>query len=93
MVILIMMTLEQILEIDQNAHILEFVSVIEKSTIYAMTQKNARGKIACLKTSSRHELMQDKTSGTCTTGSAPSKTSKRDLGNVTKKTCATNCTR
>ena len=52
-----------------------------------------RGKIACLKTLSRHELMQDKTSGTCTTGSAPSKTSKRDLGNVTKKTCTTNCTR
>ena len=33
--------------------------------------------------------MQDKTSGPFNTGSAPSKTSKRDSGNVTKKTFAT----
>ena len=65
---------QKILGIDLNAHELEFVCVIEKSTIYAMARKNARGKIACLKPSSRHELMQDKTSGTGTTRSATSKT-------------------
>ena len=54
MVTLIMMTLEQILEIDQNAHILEFVSVIEKSTIYAMTQKMRAEKLHALKL--RHDM-------------------------------------
>ena len=93
MVMLIMMTLRKLFEINVNARGLEFVCVVEKSAIYAMTRKNARGKIACVKTSPQHEIMQDKTSGTCTTGRAPSKTSKRDSGNVTKKTCTTNCTR